>query len=65
VATDGNLYADLLKIADGEVSVASDRLRRFNEYANTIPSSPARHEDGATSPDQATDAETTNQLKAG
>jgi hypothetical protein len=34
--TEGNLFGDLLKIAEGNVAVASSRLRQFETYANTV-----------------------------
>ncbi len=37
--TNGNIFGDLLKISGGDIQVASDRLKQFNEYANTVPSS--------------------------
>ena len=33
---DGNLFVDLLKIADGDVRVASDRLSGFIAFANSV-----------------------------
>jgi hypothetical protein len=36
--TDVNLFKDLLKIAEGDVEVASDRVRQFESFANDVAS---------------------------
>jgi hypothetical protein len=34
-----NLFGDLIEIAAGNVSVATERLNQFRDYANTVPAS--------------------------
>jgi hypothetical protein len=35
-----NIYADVLKIAGGDFSVAERRVTEFSEFANTVPAAP-------------------------
>jgi hypothetical protein len=35
-----NIYADVMKIAGGDFSVAERRVTEFSEFANTVPAAP-------------------------